>query len=117
MPVRVPRSLPDTHGAVGGVHYLQIVNTRLLAYRVSDNVLVRSENLAAFFGDTDFVFDPRALYDSTWNRFVVLGTRKADSPTDSQRYYWLGVSASHLATGLLPYLQGEHRRLRPRRLV
>jgi hypothetical protein len=89
---------PDTHGAVGAIDYLQIVNTRLRAYRTSDNVLVRDQNLAAFFGDTDFVFDPRALYDNTWSRYVVLATRKADSPTDSQRYYWLGVSTSPLAT-------------------
>ena len=41
---------PDTHGAVGIVDYLQIVNTRLRAYRTSDNALVRDQNLAAFFG-------------------------------------------------------------------
>jgi hypothetical protein len=90
---------PDTHGAVGIVDYLQIVNTRLRAYRTSDNALVRDQNLAAFFGDTDFVFDPRALYDNTWNRYVVLASRKADSPTDRQRHYWLGISTSSLATG------------------
>lgn len=90
---------PDTHGAVGLTHYLEIVNCRVRVFDKSNNALVRDQNLSAFFGDTDFDFDPRALYDSTWNRFVVVATRKADSPTDAQRYYWIGVSTTSNPTG------------------
>lgn len=90
---------PDTHGAVGKTQYLQIVNVRLRVLRKSDNALLRNTNLATFFGDSDFVFDPRALYDNTWNRFAVLATRKADSPTDTQRYYWLAVSRTASGSG------------------
>lgn len=90
---------PDSDGAVSKSQYLQAVNCRVVVYRKSDNVRVASTNLATFMGDPDFLFDPRALYDNTWGRFVVLASRSADSSTDPNRYYRINVSQTSSGSG------------------
>ncbi len=83
---------PDTDGTVGAMHYVQVVNCRVAIYRKSDDVKVRDVSLQTFFGETDFTFDPRAVYDQTFKRYVALATRAADSPTDPSRRMRLAVT-------------------------
>jgi hypothetical protein len=90
---------PDTSGAVGTNDYVQTTNVRIRVHRKFDGAVTRSENLAAFMGDGDFNFDPQILYDNTWNRFVVLSTRAADSTNDPNRYIRLAISTSSNANG------------------
>jgi hypothetical protein len=90
---------PDSDGAVGLTHFVEIVNCRVRVYLKSNQSVVRDVSLQTFFNDTDFVFDPRMVYDQTYRRFVGLVTRRADSGTDTNRYLKLAVSLSDDAAG------------------
>lgn len=96
---------PDTHGAVGDNHYLQVVNTRVVVWnKASPPGLVKSTALNTFFGSTEFVFDPRAVYDPVWDRFVVVATRRSTSGTDPTRRFFVAVSrTSNPAAGWFVY--------------
>jgi len=84
---------PDTHGAVGVSHFVEVTNRHYDVYRKSDSVNVQSLTLASKLGDsTSSLFDPRVVYDNYWNRFVTIATRKAASSTDTNRYMRLSVS-------------------------
>lgn len=83
---------PDSDGAVGALHYVEIVNCRIAVYRKSDNVEVENLSLQTHFDDSDFVFDPRMVYDQTYKRWVSVVTRAADSATDTNRYLKLAVT-------------------------
>src|SRR2546426_3423520 len=72
---------PDTHGAIGTSHFVEITNTHLDIYS-RDGIRVVSTSLAAFFGYfTTYIFDPRAVYDPIWNRWVITGDAFTESPT------------------------------------
>jgi hypothetical protein len=84
---------PDTHGAVGLSNYVQIVNFRVVVYnKANPGAVLRSTALNAFFGSTEFVFDPRVVYDQTWKRWVVIATRASTSSADTVRRFFLAVS-------------------------
>ena len=89
---------PDTHGAVGLSNYVQIVNCRVVVY---DKVgaLIKSTPLNAFFGSTEFVFDPRVVYDMTWKRWVVVASRRSTSATDTIRRYFIAASQTSNPAG------------------
>src|SRR5690242_63361 len=67
------RPVPDTHGALGTDHYIEVSNRHIDMYeRGVPPTLVKSVTLADFFGyDTEGLFDPRVVYDSTWQRWIV----------------------------------------------
>lgn len=88
---------PDTHGAVGLTQFVQVVNSLITVRKKSDNSVQLSASLGAFFGSSQFLFDPRAVYDSTWNRWVVVATRFPISGANPQ--FFLAVSTSSDATG------------------
>jgi hypothetical protein len=78
---------PDTHGAVGANHFGQIVNSAIRFYSkgLTGNCptsIVLNQTLASFFGYfTQGVFDPRLLYDLTYNRWIVSAEAFAESST------------------------------------
>src|SRR4051812_2898970 len=95
---------PDTHGAIGLSHYVQVVNARVVVYTKTaagdlNSVAVKSTALNTFFGSSEFLFDPRAFYDPTWNRYVVVATRRSTSSTDTVRHWFIAVTATGDPTG------------------
>jgi len=92
---------PDTHGAVGTTHFVEVTNSHIDMYQRTNAVslpLVKSVTLATFFNyTTRTLFDPRVVYDSTWHRWVVTVEAFAESAT-VQRFF-IGVSTSNDPTG------------------
>ena len=91
---------PDTHGAVGTL----ILSNSLTAIstcgqdRHRDVAFAKSVTLATFFGyTTETLFDPRVVYDSTWNRWIVTADAFAESST-VQRFF-IAVSTTADPTG------------------
>src|SRR5947207_2293070 len=87
---------PDTHGAVGTTHFVQVTNSHIDMWtRQNTQVLplAKSVTLATFFNyTTQTLFDPRVIYDSTWNRWIVTAEAFAESAT-VQRFF-IAVSTS-----------------------
>jgi hypothetical protein len=91
---------PDTHGAVGLTHFVEVTNSHFDVYtRVSPVSLVKSVTLATFFNYTArSLFDPRVVYDSTWNRWVV--TAEAFPESTAVQRFFIAVSQTSNPTGL-----------------
>jgi hypothetical protein len=92
---------PDTHGAVGTTHFVQVTNSHIDMWTRQNTTtlpLAKSVTLATFFGyTTEALFDPRVVYDSTWNRWIVTADAFAESAT-VQRFF-IAVSATADPTG------------------
>ena len=90
------RRPPDTHGAVGTTHFVQITNSHIDMFRRQNTPvlpLAKSVTLATFFNYTaQTLFDPRVVYDSTWNRWIVTAEAFPESAT-VQRFF-VGISTS-----------------------
>lgn len=93
-----------THGAVGTTHFVQVTNSHIDVYgRVlpSSGVpmpLLQSVTLATFFSyTTETLFDPRVVYDSTWNRWIVTAVAFPES-SNVQRLF-IAVSTTADPTG------------------
>ncbi len=83
---------PDTHGAIGKTHFVEVTNSHIDAY-LRDGTLARSNSLASFFGYfTTTLFDPRCIYDPIWNRWVV--TADAFQETSTIQYQFIAVSVT-----------------------
>jgi len=92
---------PDSTGAVGNTQFLETVNSHYDVYtKAAPNTRTQSVTLNSKMGEAaSFLFDPRALYDATWDRFVVIATRQPASATDPSVYLRLSVSTGANATG------------------
>lgn len=92
---------PDTHGAVGLTQFVEITNTHVDVFQKVDlATLDLSVTLAAFFGYAARpLFDPRVVYDGTWNRWVMTAEAFKESPT--VQAYLIAVSQTPDAMG--PY--------------
>ena len=92
---------PDTHGAVGTTHFVQVTNSHIDMWTRQPTQalpLAKSVTLATFFGyTTETLFDPRVVYDSTWNRWIVTADAFAESST-VQRFF-IAVSTTADPTG------------------
>lgn len=92
---------PDTHGTVGLKHFVEVTNSQLNIYRKSDNVNVMSVSLNSFFGypypANPLIFDPRAIYDDTWDRYIIYGEAFPESGT-VQRLF-IAISKTNNPTG------------------
>jgi hypothetical protein len=106
---------PDTMGAVGPDHIVELINGRYTVYRKSDGVLLQTSSLNQFWTNAGvsfrppFTFDPRILYDSfsrRWfaasadgafgdNSFLVAVSKSSD-PTEG----WLGFAIDSDSTDL-----------------
>ncbi len=98
---------PDTHGAVGHTHYLQVVNSEIRAYLKSNLAgdvagapcapASLSTSLNAFMGYfTQALFDPRAVYDPQWKRFIVTAVAFPENPTT--QYHFVAISKTSSPT-------------------
>ncbi len=68
---------PDTHGAVGPNHYVEVVNTAITIYNKDGSVAQPPLEMDEFFNPTvvageNFLFDPVVAYDEQVDRFVVV---------------------------------------------
>jgi hypothetical protein len=90
---------PDTHGAVGPSHFVEITNFRGVGiFRKSDGGLVKNVTLNSFFGYTaQTLFDPRVVYDKVWNRWVIVAEAFPEDSTIQNVF--LGVSVTSDPTG------------------
>jgi hypothetical protein len=55
--------------------------------------------LGAFFGTSEFIFDPRVVYDRDWQRWILVASRASTSSNDTVRRFFLAVSTTSDATG------------------
>jgi hypothetical protein len=87
---------PDTHGAIGTTHFVQITNSHIDMWTRGNTQalsLAKSVTLATFFNyTTKTLFDPRVIYDSTWKRWIVTADAFPESAT-IQRFF-IAVSTS-----------------------
>jgi hypothetical protein len=97
-------SPPDTHGAVGTTQFVQIVSRRVLVYSktpvagTTAPTLLKSSSLASFFNYTaQPLFDPRVVYDSAANRWVMTAEAMPESATVQRQF--IAVSRTADATG------------------
>jgi hypothetical protein len=91
---------PDTHGAVGLNHFVEITNSHIDIFVRSNPSQRTSISLAAFFGySARVLFDPRVVYDSVWNRWVV--TADAFQESNAVQFFFVAVSTTSNPLG--PY--------------
>jgi hypothetical protein len=84
---------PDTHGAVGLDHFVEVTNSHIDIFVRANPSQRTSISLAAFFGYTTRVlFDPRAVYDSVWNRWIV--TADAFQESSTRQLFFVAISTS-----------------------
>lgn len=75
---------PDTHGAIGSTYFVEVTNSHIDMWlrKKSGPVLQKSVTLATFFDYTaQTIFDPRVVYDSTWNRWIIIADSFPESST------------------------------------
>jgi hypothetical protein len=95
-PIAQGFSPPDTHGAIGANHYGQVVNSAIRFYSraLTGNCptsIVINVKLSSFFGYTNqALFDPRIVYDLTYNRWIV--SAEASPESSSVQYHFIAVS-------------------------
>src|SRR5207302_10130146 len=103
---------PDTHGAVGKTHFVEVTNSHIRIYNnATPPALVKNVSLATFFGyTTEVIFAPRVFFDSVWNRWIVTAEAFLESNTlrdfffasfnadiTAGRYYFSGFVLTVLA--------------------
>jgi hypothetical protein len=89
---------PDAALAVGPNHVLTAVNEAFAVYGRDGQIEAGGvKQLAAFFGATDSVFDPKALYDKGRDRFVLLAVSEHEDPDSAS--FMLAVSNTGDPTG------------------
>jgi hypothetical protein len=87
---------PDTHGAVGADHFGQVVNSGIQFYTKAltgrcPTSIVLSSTLSAFMGySAQGLFDPRLIYDMTYNRWVV----SVEAFPESSTVQWQFIAVS-----------------------
>lgn len=92
---------PDTHGAVGLNHFVEITNSHLDIYqKAAPNTRVGSLPLSAFFGYTSQrLYDPRVIYDRHENRWIMSAIAGVESSL-IQRFFF---AVTQTADPLGPY--------------
>ena len=86
---------PDTMGAVGPNHIVELINGRYSVYRKSDGLRIQTSSLDQFWRNAGvsfngFTFDPRILYDPFSQRWF---TSSADNAS-SDNHFLIAVSKS-----------------------
>ncbi len=91
---------PDTEGAVGLNHFVEIINTHLDIYeKAAPNNHVSGVPLSSsFFGyTTQFLFDPRVIFDPIAQRWIMSADAFAESAT--VQMFFFAVSQTDDPTG------------------
>lgn len=90
---------PDTHGAVGPTHFVEVTNEHLDIYVKSTGARVKSVTLASFFGfSASGIFDPRVLYDRTYSRWIIIADTDPISSADQRQLIGISQTSSPLGT-------------------
>ena len=82
---------PDTMGAVGPDHFVELINERYSVYRKSDGVRVETSKLDDFWIDSGAnlpaglvdPFDPRVVYDHGSKRWFATSVDNTESPSSN----------------------------------
>jgi hypothetical protein len=84
---------PDTEGTTGINHFVEVTNSHVDVFLKSNGSRVKSVSLATFLGYfTKGLFDPRVVYDRTWNRWVI--TAEAFQESSTVQRYFIAVSTT-----------------------
>jgi hypothetical protein len=69
---RTAAKAPDTMGAAGPDHFVEVVNQSVVIFNKSTGATVETASASALFTGQDgtTLFDPRIYYDSGWGRWV-----------------------------------------------
>ncbi len=91
---------PDTDGAIGVDHYVELINGRYSVYRKSDNVRVQTNSLDGFWsnvglGSVSGTFDPRIIYDHSSGRWFASAVDNGGNPNS----FYIAVSQTSNPTG------------------
>ncbi|GJQ27083.1 MAG: hypothetical protein HBSAPP02_21150 [Phycisphaerae bacterium] len=90
---------PDTCGAIGPSHFVEVINTSYVVFNKSNGAKVQSMSLTSFFNGSGQGFtggDPRVIYDTHSGRWIVIGTNfNGVSPATIH----IAVSTTSSATG------------------
>ena len=79
---------PDTMGAVGPDHFVELLNGRYTVYRNADGVPVQTSTLNDFWRAAGvvpaggFAFDPRVTYDASSRRWVAASVDNSGAPNN-----------------------------------
>ncbi|MGH3706924.1 MAG: hypothetical protein ACRDRQ_02205 [Pseudonocardiaceae bacterium] len=78
------------------------MNSRVVMYnKAAPNAIVKQVSLNSFFGYTgagsNLLFDPRAVYDPEWNRYIL--TAEGFPESNNNQYFFIGVSQTDDPTG------------------
>lgn len=89
---------PDTHGAIGVTEFVEVTNSHIDTYQRDDPSHRSSVSLAAFFGYfAQTLFDPRAVYDSVWNRWIITAEAFPESSTLQIHFIAISTTSSALS--------------------
>jgi hypothetical protein len=89
---------PDTHGAVGTNYFVEVTNSHLDVYTKS-GTRVQSVTLASFFGySTQTLYDPRAVYDAFFDRWVITAPAFRENSTTQQFFIACSTSGDPLGS-------------------
>lgn len=84
---------PDTHGAVGLNQFVEVTNSLVTVYNKA-GALLSSRTLNNFFGySVETLFDPRVVYDTTWNRWVITADAFAESTTVQRFFFAISLTS------------------------
>lgn len=90
---------PDTHGAVGLDYFVEITNSHIDIYKKSDGTRVKSVSLASFFGYTNqTLFDPRCVYDSAQDRWIISAEAFQESATVQRQFVAVSKTSDPLGS-------------------
>ncbi|MDQ1007451.1 hypothetical protein QFZ82_001936 [Streptomyces sp. V4I23] len=92
---------PDTHGAVGLNHFVEITNGRGIGvFNKANGANVLNVSFASFFSyTTTMIFDPRVVYDKKWNRWVIVAEALPEPTNPSVQNLFIAVSTTSDPTG------------------
>lgn len=92
---------PDTHGAVGLNHFVEVTNGAGIGiFNKSNGANVVTVTFASFFSyTTTLIFDPRVVYDKKWNRWVIVAEALPEPSNPSVQYVFVAVSTTSDPTG------------------
>ncbi|MFH8771785.1 hypothetical protein [Streptomyces sp. NPDC017958] len=94
---------PDTHGAVSNGYFVEVTNAGIGVFSKSDGSLIKNVSLAGFFGyDAQEIFDPRVVYDRTWNRWVI-SAEAFPEEQDVQKVFYAVSTGSNPAGSFYRY--------------
>jgi hypothetical protein len=98
---------PDTHGTVGPNHFIEVTNSHLDIFNKISGARVNGcgtgtclgVSLNSFFGyPTRSLFDPRAIYDPVWKRFIITAPAFAESATVQRFFIAISTSSNPLGS-------------------